>query len=109
LQFCSAVIEIESACDGRGHAHINVLRLLAPSRAGRHSCSTRWSSGAAPSIDGELLDLDGTFPCKVINAGERAKSEFTVQASRFFGADDYAALAIWAARQWAVKRPELNR
>jgi len=37
--------------------------------------------------DGELVDCGGKFPVRIINADERAKNEFTIQAGEVFGQD----------------------
>jgi hypothetical protein len=39
--------------------------------------------------DGELIDLGGKVPCKIIHADERAKNDFTIQVGQFFGTENY--------------------
>lgn len=44
--------------------------------------------------DGELVDLGGKFPTKIVTADDRAHKEFTIQAGRFHGGDDYVVQQV---------------
>jgi len=39
--------------------------------------------------DGELVQLGGKFPLKIINADRRAHSEYTIQAGQYLGHENY--------------------
>lgn len=39
--------------------------------------------------NGELVDLGGKLPIKVVEASPRAKSDYTIQAGQFWGTEDY--------------------
>jgi hypothetical protein len=43
----------------------------------------------APFAEGEIVDLGGKHPVKIINADAVAKAEYTIQASNFHGHDRY--------------------
>ena len=44
--------------------------------------------------DGELVNLGGKFPVKIVTADERAQREYTFQASWYHGTDDYAVQQV---------------
>jgi hypothetical protein len=44
--------------------------------------------------DGEIINTTGPLGLKAIRCGWRAKEEYTVQASRYFGHDDYGLLQL---------------
>jgi hypothetical protein len=44
--------------------------------------------------DGECVDLGGKFPVKIIIANQRAKRDYTIQATEHFGRDDYAVQQV---------------
>jgi hypothetical protein len=44
--------------------------------------------------DGECVDLGGKFPVKIIIADQRAQRDYTIQASQYFGSDDYAVQQV---------------
>lgn len=39
--------------------------------------------------EGEIVELGGKFPVKIINANKQAQDEYTIQAGNFYGHDDY--------------------
>jgi hypothetical protein len=46
--------------------------------------------------DGELVNLGGKFPVKVVCADARAQDEFTIQAGQYFGTEDYDVQQVLA-------------
>ena len=42
--------------------------------------------------DGELVNVGGTLPVKIINADHRAQDEYTIQAGQHFGHENYRVL-----------------
>jgi hypothetical protein len=44
--------------------------------------------------DGQLVDLGGRLPVKVIRAGNAARAEYTIQAGQYFGIEDYAVMQV---------------
>jgi hypothetical protein len=59
-----------------------------------NTLSDRMIDQGRPFADDEIVDLGGRYPVKVIDADERVKSEFTIQAGRYFGADNYEVMQV---------------
>jgi len=39
--------------------------------------------------EGELVNLGGKFPVKIVTADQRAQRDYTIQAGQFLGTEDY--------------------
>lgn len=42
----------------------------------------------------ELVDLGGKFPVRILQAGSRARREYTIQAGQHLGQEDYAIMQV---------------
>lgn len=45
-------------------------------------------------VDGEIVDLGGKLPVKVIVADQRAKDDYTIQAGQYHKSEDYTVLQV---------------
>jgi hypothetical protein len=44
--------------------------------------------------DGEIVDIGGRFPVKVVDANPAVRDEFTIQAGQYYGTEDYAVQQV---------------
>lgn len=57
-----------------------------------HMCDQQRKLGKA--FPEGSLDIDWTYPVKMRTCGERAKQEYTIQAGRYYGTEDYAVMQV---------------
>jgi hypothetical protein len=80
-----------------GNALVGLPELLVIGLAGEgplNHMSDLMIKNGRPFAEGELVDLGGPVPVKVITADERAKENYTIQVARFVGRSDYVVQQV---------------
>jgi hypothetical protein len=79
-----------------GLPELLLIGLASSAAAALNSLSQKLIERGASFDDDELVSLGGRFPVKIITADERARRDYTIQATVHYGTEDYTVQQVIA-------------